>query len=147
MIGIATKFAPSPALFAQAVQAGFSRAELWLDAAVLARWAAVVELARSFPLQYALHFPNRLEQSPATLQHAANLYQALDCQAMVIHQPHFDRYGATLSALAPGMRLAVENHNLTPAEFDDWAEVNPGLALDVEHLWSYTLKDPPLAEL
>ena len=36
-----------------------------------------------------------------------NLYQALDCQAMVIHQPHFDRYGATLSTLVPGMRLAV----------------------------------------
>lgn len=147
MIGVATKCSPEPTLLAQAVEAGFSRVELWLDAAFLARWAEVVSLARTYPLQYGLHFPNRLEQSQATLEHAANLYRELDSHSMVIHQPHFDRYGKTLADLEPGMRLGVENHNLTPTEFDDWASSNPGLTLDVEHLWKYTLKDCPLKDL
>jgi hypothetical protein len=29
----------------------------------------------------------------------------------------------------------------------DWAEKNPGLALDVEHVWKFTLRDAPLPEL
>src|SRR6185437_8983938 len=43
--------------------------------------------------------------------------------------------------------LAVENHRLTPDAFLDWAQRNPGLTLDVEHLWMYTLRDAPLSNL
>jgi hypothetical protein len=66
---------------------------------------------------------------------------------MVIHQPHFDRHADALLALAPEMRLAVENHKLDPDGFRQWAEGNPGLTLDVEHLWAFTLRDAPLGVL
>src|SRR5206468_3381229 len=139
MIGIATKFAPTPEAFALAQEAGFRRAEFWTDAAVLARWQEVAALARAHPFDYAIHFPNRLDQSPATLEHTASLSRELDCAAVVIHQPHVDRHGPALLRIAPDLPLAVENHKLTPKEFDRWAEDNAGLALDVEHLWKFTL--------
>jgi hypothetical protein len=59
----------------------------------------------------------------------------------------FDRYGAALAAQEPGLVLAVENHRLRPAALEEWAERNCGLALDVEHLWKFTLDDAPLDRL
>src|SRR6202011_3008068 len=59
----------------------------------------------------------------------------------------FDKYQQALLALEPGIRLAVENHHLNPADFTAWAERNPGLTLDVEHLWKFTLEDVPLSRL
>src|SRR3954454_24796958 len=58
-----------------------------------------------------------------------------------------DSYGEGLLRLEPGLRLAVENHKLTEEQLARWAEDNPGLALDVEHLWKYTLRDAPLPRL
>jgi len=147
MITIATKFAPYPEYFQIAQQAGFCRAELWTDVAVLAAWQQVASRAIEYPLEYAIHFPNQLEQSDETLQQAVELYRALDCHALIVHQPHQDRYGERLRQLAPDMRLAVENHKLDRQAFIDWAERNPGLTLDVEHVWQFTLSDCPLAEL
>jgi hypothetical protein len=147
MIGIATKFLPTPETYAVARQSGFRRAELWTDAAVLSNWSALVPLALSSGLGHAMHFPNRIDQSPETLEHVVALSHALDCSAVVIHQPHFDRHSAALVRLTPSLRLAVENHKLTPDEFLDWAGSNPGLTLDVEHLWKFTLEDASLATL
>jgi hypothetical protein len=147
MIGIATKFAPTAAAYAAAREAGFRRFELWTDAAVLAGWQEVVALAAAAPGEHVLHFPNKLDQLPETLAHAAALYRALGCQTMVIHQPHVDRHGPALLALDPALRLAVENHKLTPGAFRDWAGRNEWLTLDVEHLWKFTLRDAPLTEL
>jgi hypothetical protein len=144
---LATKFLPTPALFAQAVEAGFPGAELWLDAAVLANWRTVAEQARPHPLRYGLHFPNRIEQSAETLDHTVSLYRALNSRSLVIHQPHMDRHGAALLQREPELRLAVENHRLTPDQLLTWATRNPGLALDVEHLWMCTWPDAPLARL
>jgi hypothetical protein len=147
MLKVATKFAPRRAELEQAHRAGFRCAELWLDAAVLAGWQAAAELARDYPFTYAMHFPNRLEQGGPTLEQAVNLYRALDCRSMVMHQPLFDRYHAELLQLGPELRLAVENHKLDPERFRLWAERNPGLTLDVEHLWKFTLRDAPLDRL
>jgi hypothetical protein len=147
MIGIATKFSPTPGAYEAALAAGFRRAELWMDDIVLAGWEAVAGLASSSGLRHALHFPNRLEQSPETLDRVVALSRAVDASAVVIHQPHFDRYSAGLYRLAPDLRLAVENHKLTPEGFLEWAGGNPGLTLDVEHLWKFTLRDAPLAKL
>ena len=144
MIGVATKFKPTAAKYETAWNAGFRRVELWTDAAVLAAWAELAPLGRSFAVDHALHFPNQLDQTPETLACAVRLYRALDCKAMVIHQPHFDRHAPALRQIGPEVRLAVENHKLTPAGFRDWAEHNPGLTLDVEHLWKYTLDNAPL---
>jgi sugar phosphate isomerase/epimerase len=147
MLKLATKFAPDQPEFENAQAAGFHHAELFLNEAYLARPDAVARLAHKYPFEYVLHCPNQRELRPDTLQHLAELHAALGCQALVIHQPHFDRYGDTLLRHDPGIRLAIENHALPPDEFDRWGERSPGLTLDVEHLWKYTLKDPPLQEL
>ena len=147
MLNLATKFAPHVAAFAQAVEAGFHCAELWTDAAVLADWEQVAERARQFPLRYVIHFPNRKEQSVETLRHAAALYRALDCQALVIHQPHYDRYADALRRIDPELCLAIENHRLRLSELETWFAQSPHLTLDVEHVWKYTLQDAPLEEL
>ena len=147
MLKLATKFVPRQPAFEMAYQAGFRAAELWSNAATLAEWEAVARQARHYPFQYVLHFPNRLEQPPATLEHAVLLYRALQCQTLVIHQPHFDRYGQALLQLEPSLNPAVENHKLSPPEFEQWAEQNPGLTLDVEHFWKFTEHDAPLDRL
>ncbi len=147
MLKLATKFAPRQPAFELAHCAGFRCAEIWLDAAVLADWEAIAALARHYPFEYALHFPNRLEQPDRTLEEAVALYRALGCRSMVIHQPMLDRHGEALLRLAPEMRLAVENHKLDPERLTRWAENSPGLALDVEHVWKYTLHDAPFVRL
>jgi hypothetical protein len=147
MLKLATKFLPKPEAFALAHRSGFGYAELWLDATVLAHWQTLADLASAFPLEYALHFPNRVDAADPVLGQAVSLYRALDCRCMVIHQPMFDRFGAALAALDPDVQLAIENHKLTPAQLEHWGEASPGLALDFEHLWKFTLHDAPLAEM
>jgi hypothetical protein len=147
MLKLATKFLPDAAAFALAEQAGFRCAEIWLDAALLADWEAIVRWARIYPFEYVLHFPNRLNLDPAALQHTVALYRALGCHSMVIHQPMFDCYGAALREHEPTLVLAIENHKLTLDAFDRWADASLALTLDVEHLWKYTLQDAALPVL
>src|SRR3954452_4970277 len=147
MLKMATKFKPLAPAFENACRAGFRWAELWLGPDLLAGWQEVLPLARSHPLGYALHFPNRLDLTPDNLGQVVGLYRGLGCRCLVIHRPMGDRYAEGLLRLEPGLRLAVENHNLTPEELTRWAEGSPGLALDVEHLWKYTLRDAPLTRL
>jgi len=147
MLKIATKFSPTEKNFETAREAGFRHAELWLDDAVLHTKEKVAALARRFGMEHVLHFPNQLRLSPQTLKEAADLYRELQCPCMVIHQPQFDAYAAELRAMHPGIRLAVENHRLNLEELDQWAETNPGLTLDVEHTWKFTLHDAPLSAL
>jgi sugar phosphate isomerase/epimerase len=52
-----------------------------------------------------------------------------------------------LLRLGPELRLAVENHKLTPEGFATWADANANLTLDVEHLWKFTRRDGPLEDL
>ena len=59
----------------------------------------------------------------------------------------YDRYADALRRLDAGLNLAIENHVLDPIDFDRWAELSPGLTLDVEHLWKFTLKDGPMSLL
>jgi sugar phosphate isomerase/epimerase len=147
MLKLATKFAPHEAAMILARDAGYRHAEIWTDAAVLADWRAVAERCVRYPFGYVVHFPNREPRDEQSLADAVSLYRALDCPAMVIHQPLYDQFGARLLELDGGLRLAVENHELSPAEFEAWAEHYPGLTLDVEHLWKYTLADGPLERL
>jgi sugar phosphate isomerase/epimerase len=148
MLKLATKFAPRPAAFENAYRAGFRCAELWLGPEVLADWQAVAGLARHYPNEYALHFPNRLDLTPEALEHTAALYRALGCRCLVIHQGMMDKYQEVLRRLDPGLNLAVENSKLPPVEFARWEGRNAGLTLDVEHVWKYTLGEAvPLPHL
>ncbi len=144
---VATKFAPSPAAFDQAVEAGFRAAEFWLDARLLARHAEIAEWANRHPLRYALHFPNTTRLEPDTLVHCARLYADVDARALVIHEPMYLAFHAELTRLNPEIRFAVENHHLKPADFAPWCARQPGLTLDVEHLWMLCLGDVPLQRL
>jgi sugar phosphate isomerase/epimerase len=147
MLKLATKFVPTRDAFEIAHRAGFRNAELWLDASVLADWKPIVPVARDYPFEYVLHFPNRTDLSPATLEQCVELYRALDSRCLVIHQPMCDKYHKTLTDLDRGLRLAVENHALTPDGLRDWAESNPGLTLDIEHLWMLTFRGNPLPHM
>lgn len=147
MLKLATKFAPRDAAMAIARDAGYQFAELWTDAAVLADWRVVADRCTRAPFQYAIHFPNQRPADDRALEHAVNLYRALQCRAMVIHQPLADELASELVGLDVNLHLAVENHDLSPAAFQQWAEENPGLTLDVEHLWYYTLPDASLSDV
>ena len=146
MLKLATKCAPTAEALERAYRAGFRQVELYLDTGILADVQTALAVARHYPNEYALHFPNRLELPPAALDAVIELYRGLCCRALVVHQPMFDKFHADLLRREPGLRLAVENHRLTPDEFQAWAENNPGLTLDVEHLWKFTLLDGPLSE-
>jgi sugar phosphate isomerase/epimerase len=144
MLKVATKFTPEAEAFQTASAAGFSYAEFWLDASWLNQWQAVVQLAQQYPLGYALHFPNRGDLSDNTLRQATQLYQQLNCSAMVIHTPMIRRYGPRLLEYDATLRLGVENHRLDLEQLECWAVENTWLTLDVEHLWKFTLEDSPL---
>jgi len=81
------------------------------------------------------------------LRQTVALYQGLDSRCLIIHEPMYERHAEALLRLDPRLRLAVENHNLPPDGFARWAERFPGLTLDVEHLWKFTLRDAPLPAL
>ena len=147
MLKLATKFHPEESMFAMACEAGFQFAELWTDAAVLADWQAVAARARRFPLEYVLHFPNRKDLGDDSLQQAVALHRALGCRTMVIHQPMHDALAPRLKQLAPDISLAIENHKLPPDDLRAWARQDAHLTLDVEHVWKFTLRDPPLERL
>ena len=148
MIQLATKFAPtSPQPFEVAWRSGFRNAELWLGPELLDNWQQVVGYARQHPLRYSLHFPNRGPISSQMLSNVTELYGALDCETLVIHQPMLRGFGKALQEVEPSIRLAVENHRFRPEEFQSWARDHDWLTLDVEHLWKYTLADGPLVEL
>jgi sugar phosphate isomerase/epimerase len=144
VLQLATKFAPTAALFEQALRAGFHAAEVWLSEKHLADAAGVVRLARHYPLRLAVHCPNRIDQPATSLPALVRLARELLPSCVVIHQDLHDAHARALLDLEPGLPLGVENGALSPAGFQRWAEVNPGLTLDVEHLWKYTLSDGPL---
>lgn len=149
MLRLATKFPPtSTDAFELAAQAGYGCAEFWLSSQLLESPSQITALAEPFSLEYALHFPNRGELSDKLLRKSIELFHGLNCQAMVIHQPMFDRYGKRLMELDADIRLGVENHNLADEDrLTAWAESNPWLTLDVEHLWMYTVQDGSLKKL
>ena len=148
MIQLATKFAPTTARsFDVAFRSGFRSAELWLGPELLANWQQVVRLALQHPFRYSLHFPNRGPISTQMLTNVAELYRALECETLVIHQPMLCGFGNALQDVEPSIRLAVENHRLNPGEFQSWARDHDWLTLDVEHLWKFTLADGPLVDL
>lgn len=147
MLYLATKFAPQAALFEQAHRAGFRAAEMWLSEKFLADVPAVVRLGRHYPLRLVAHAPNRIDWPEATLPALVRLARELALSAVVIHQEMYDPHAAALFALEPTLPLAVENGELSPDEFWRWAETNPGLTLDVEHLWKFTLQDGPFDEV
>lgn len=148
MLKLATKFRPDDTrAFETAAHAGIRGVEFWLNAQLLMEWRNIVMTARRFAFDYALHFPNRGELSDEHLESMVSLYRELQCNALVIHHPMFRRYADSLLALAPSLNLAVENHSLGKEEVVEWATQNPGLTLDVEHVWMYTLPDASLNEL
>jgi hypothetical protein len=147
MLKLATKCAPTPLTLDQAYRAGFRHAELWLDPAILADWPIVLRHTRYYPFTYALHFPNSLSLPAEALEQLVALYRGLTAHCVIIHQPMFDRFAERLLQLEPRLVLAIENHKLSPEAFEQWAERSPGMALDVEHLWKFTLKNGPLDAL
>lgn len=149
MLQLSTKFAPrSEQEFKLAYDAGFRNAEFWLSTELLENWKSIALRAGDFAMGYALHFPNRGKFNERHLQNVIDLYYALDCSALVIHQPMFDEFGDELLAIDDTIRLAIENHNLrSDYKFERWVEESRWLTLDVEHLWIYTAKDGSMKKM
>ena len=103
--------------------------------------------AKRFDLSYALHFPTRRDLSDAHLKSFVALYRALSCRSATIHQLEYDYFATAVQKLDPGLCLAVENSYLDVPAFHRWAEVNPSLTLDVEHVWFLTMPESPLANV
>lgn len=139
MFELATKFKPDGAEpFHVAVEAGYRCAELWTGPDVLADVASVIAMCREFPLRYALHFPTRRDLTPEQLEAVVELYRALDCRSLTIHQPEHDRYAEELLERDAGLVLAVENGALSQAELAAWGAANRYLTLDAEHVWMFS---------
>ena len=147
MLTLATKFLPVREAFEAASDSGFRAAEFWLDASWLARNDEIATLSKDFPFRYALHFPNQAPIPDAGLQATVDLYRRRNATAIIIHQPMFNRYAERLLVLDSQLDLAIENHVLDLNGFERWAEQSPGLTLDVEHLWKFTLHDAPFSTL
>lgn len=147
MLTLATKFLPVRDAFEVAAISGFHAAEFWLDPAWVARHQEIADLAIRYPFRYALHFPNEGPMTAERLQDTVTLYRRLNATAIIIHQPMFDRYAAALKEIDSGLDLAIENHVLDLNGFERWADLSPGLTLDVEHLWKFTLHDVPFSTL
>lgn len=147
MLSLATKFAPVRSAFDTASASGFLATEFWLDEKFLLDSDAIIPLALEYPFRYAMHFPNQGPLSDDAIRRSSSMYRALNCTAIVIHQPMFDRYARALLEIDPDLDLAIENHVLDERQFDRWSEVSPGLTLDVEHLWKYTLHDCSIEKL
>ena len=147
MLTLATKFKPHRPAFETALAAGFQAVEFWLDAELLAHANEIADIAGNYSFRYALHFPNGGSISDDALESTVTLYRRLNCTALVIHQPMFDQHQAALLKLDPKLDLAIENHVLDLDRFEQWAERSPGLTLDVEHLWKFTLHNAPFATL
>jgi hypothetical protein len=146
MLNVATKFVPDVSFFDQAFHAGFHCGEFWLNEEWLLKVETIIERAKYYPMKYVAHFPNKAVSSKG-IECAVKLYRELGCRAMVIHEPMFRRHGEEILKLEPGLRLGVENHRLSPKEFEQWAEHYPGLTWDVEHFWKFTHEDCSLKDL
>ena len=144
---VATKFAPSRAAFDQAAIAGFRAAEFWLNESILDRHEEIAGTAAHFPMRYALHFPTTSRLRPESLEHCVRLYEAVNARALILHEPQYLAFHAELTRLLPSIRFAVENHHLRPADFLPWCARQPGITLDVEHLWMLCLGDVSLDRL
>ncbi len=148
MIRFATKVAPEAGKIERAWSCGFRHAEIWLSKELLGRGLEeILAGIPGVPMSYALHFPNRGPLSDGELDTAQALYRALECRAMVIHEPMLLSCGSRLAERCPGMRLAVENGRQRGERFWAWATSHRWLTLDVEHVWKYALEDGPMAEL
>jgi hypothetical protein len=148
VLELATKFKPDiDEPFQAAVDAGLRAAELWTGPDVLDRGPEVAARARRFPLRYALHFPTRRDLTERHLDAVVELYRALECRSMTIHQLEFDRYAPDLLRRDASLILAVENSHLAPPQLASWAEANRYLTLDAEHVWYLTHPEKSLGEV
>lgn len=147
MLKFATKAAPQHQRLANAYEAGFRHAEIFLTSQHLDNWKDVAAVAEKYDMSYGLHFPNRAPLTRKQLKKCVKLYRRLGCESMVIHQPMFRLYERNLLDIDPELCLAVENHRLNVKNFQTWAESHQWLTLDVEHLWKHTLKQAPLPVL
>ncbi len=147
MLKLASKFLPEPHAFEQVFNAGFRNAELYLNAQVLEQADDVIDMARQFDMNYAMHFPNKPELSDDHLKACCRLFDELEISAVVIHPPMLKRYGAALKAIHPDIVLGIETMRVPPEELVAWVQEHGTVTLDMEHIWKFSLQDAPIEQL
>lgn len=151
MFQLATKFSAEAENFEKAAMAGYQAAEIYTTPTRLMSWRSLSKIARSFEMDYSLHFPTG--DFPAggkisyqTSEEIAALARDLDCSTIVVHEEHLDVAGE-IKFVHPGVRLAVENHFVHFNDLQNWMGSHDAVALDIEHLWKHTLHDCELNDL
>ena len=138
MFSIATKFSPEAANFEKAVFADYECAELHLTPLRLMSWRSLSKIARSYDLEYALHFPTGDKSTVQTCEEVVELCRDISCDLITVHEENLD-VANTISALDPSIRLAVENQNVSFGDLDEWIQSHDFVTLNIEHLWKHTL--------
>ena len=146
MFSLSTKFSPASANFEKAIFAGYENAELYMTPTRLMSWKSLSKIARSFDLNYVLHFPTEGKIGSQTCEEIVRLARDLGCQIIVVHEEQLDDV-SLISSLDPGIRLAVENKYLHFNDLDEWIASHEFVTLDIEHLWKNTLHDCDLNSL
>lgn len=146
MFSLSTKFSPEATNFEKAVFAGYNAAELYTTPTRLMSWRSLSKIARSFELNYALHFPTVGKATYQTAEEMACLARDLNCNIVVVHEDHLE-IAKEIKLIAPEIQLAVENHFIHFNDLDTWLRTYGAATLDIEHLWKYTLHDCELSAL
>lgn len=146
MFSLSTKFSPEATNFEKAVFAGYSSAELYTTPTRLMSWRSLSKIARSFELNYALHFPTVGKILHQTAEDMACLARDLNCNIVVVHKEHLD-VAREIKFMAPEIQLAVENHFIHFNDLGNWLRTCSAATLDIEHLWKFTLHDCELSAL
>ena len=152
MFSFATKFSPEAANFEKAVFAGFENAELYLTPTRLMSWRSLSKIARSYDLNYALHFPTTGTASRTgtassqTCEEIVSLAHDICCSFVSVHEDSLE-VAQRIRTIDPRIQLSVENQTVEFDKLDSWILANDNITLNVEFLWKNTLKDCDLDQL
>ena len=146
MFSFATKFSPEAANFEKAIFSGYQHAELHLTPTRLMSWRSLSKIARSYDMNYVLHFPTSGKVSQQTCEEIVALAQDIDCHTVTVHECDLD-VALPIRKIDPGIQLAVENQRVRFDDLDSWLTANEGVTLNIEYLWENTLESCEFHEL
>ena len=146
MFSLATKFSPEAANFEKACCSGYDHAELFLTPTRLMSWRTLSKIARSYEMNYVLHFPTCSKAPHETSEEVVLLAQDINCRTISVHENCLET-AMGIREIDPQLQLCVENQSVELEKLDSWIAANEFITLNVENLWKQTLQDDDFSEL
>lgn len=146
MFKMLTKFFPDAANFEKAVFAGYSSAELHLTPVRLMSWRSLSKIARSYDMDYVMHFPTSGKRTESTCEEIVQLARDINCNLVSVHEVDLS-LADRINRIDPEIRLAVENQDVARGEIDSWIQSFELITLNIDYLWKYTLGHCSFSEL